>query len=150
MTRDRERVTRDRERVTTDRQPGYFGPVSDAKYMLLTTFRRDGTPVATPVHVATEPENGDVAYFRTWNTTGKAKRLRHTSAVRVAPSTFRGQTVGPAIRAEAYLLDGEASQRAARLLASKHPILHGRLIPWYHRRRGWITQQYRLDPPPAA
>ena len=21
------------------------------------------------------------------------------------------------------------------------------LIPWYHRRRGWITQQYKLEPP---
>jgi uncharacterized protein len=136
--------------MTRAQEPGYFAPVSSAKYMLLTTFRRDGTPVATPVHVAAEPGSADVAYFRTWNTTGKAKRLRHTAAVRVAPSTFRGRTLGPAIRADAYLLDGEASQRAARLLASKHPILHGRLIPWYHRRRGWITQQYRLDPPPAA
>jgi hypothetical protein len=33
---------------------------------------------------------------------------------------------------------------------AKHPILHGRLIPWYHRRRGWTTQQYRLEPPAAA
>ena len=136
--------------MTRTQEPGYFAPVASAKYMLLTTFRRDGTPVATPVHVAAEPGSGDVVYFRTWNTTGKAKRLRHTAAVRVAPSTFRGRTLGPAIRADAYLLDGEASQRAARLLASKHPILHGRLIPWYHRRRGWVTQQYRLDPPPAA
>ena len=57
---------------------------------------------------------------------------------------------GPAIRAEAYLLEGEASQRAARLLARKHPVLHGRLIPWYHRRRGWTTHQYRLERPRAA
>ena len=136
--------------MTRDRQTGYFAPIASAKYTQLTTFRRDGTAVATPVHVAAEPADGDVAYFRTWNTTGKAKRLRHTSAVLVAPSTFRGQALRPAIRAEARLLDGEASQHAARLLASKHPILHGRLIPWYHRRRGWVTQQYRLDPPSAA
>jgi uncharacterized protein len=136
--------------MTREQEAGYFAAISRAKYTQLTTFRRDGTPVATPVHVAAEPGRPDVAYFRTWDTTGKAKRLRHTSAVLVAPSTFRGQALGPAIGAEARLLDGEASQHAARLLARKHPILHGRLIPWYHRRRGWVTQQYRLDPPPAA
>ena len=136
--------------MTRDEEAGYFAPISGMTYIQLTTFRRDGTPVATPVHVAAEPHEPDVAYFRTWDTTGKAKRLRHTPAVRVAPSTFRGRALGPAIRAEARLLDGEASQHAARLLASKHPILHGRLIPWYHRRRGWVTQQYRLDPPSAA
>jgi hypothetical protein len=132
-----------------DEVAGYFAPIAKTKYIQLTTFRRDGTPVATPVHIAAEPDDGDVAYFRTWDTTGKAKRLRHTPAVLVAPSTFRGQPLGSAIRAEAHLLDREVSQHAARLLASKHPILHGRLIPWYHRRRGWVTQQYRLDPPPA-
>jgi uncharacterized protein len=131
-------------------EAGYFAPISKTKYTQLTTFRRDGTPVATPVHVATEPDEPDVAYFRTWDTTGKAKRLRHTPAVLVAPSTIRGRALRPAIRAEARLLDGAASQHAASLLASKHPILHGRLIPWFHRRRGWVTQQYRLDPPSAA
>jgi hypothetical protein len=136
--------------MTRDEEAGYFAPISGTKYTQLTTFRRDGTPVATPVHVAAEPGEPDVAYFRTWDTTGKAKRLRHTPAVLVAPSTFRGQALGPAIRAEAHLLGGAASQHAASLLASKHPILHGRLIPWYHRRRGWVTQQYRLDPPSAA
>jgi PPOX class probable F420-dependent enzyme len=126
---------------------GYFASLAGANYVQLTTFRRDGRAVATPVHIVTA---GDVAFFRTWDVAGKAKRLRHTSAARVAPSTFRGRPRGPAIRAEAYLLEGEASQRAARLLARKHPVLHGRLIPWYHRRRDWTTQQYRLERPRAA
>jgi PPOX class probable F420-dependent enzyme len=121
--------------------------MSGAKYVQLTTFRRDGRAVSTPVHIVAD---GDTAIFRTWNVAGKAKRLRHTRAVEIAPSTFRGRPVGPPILAEAHLLDGEASQRAARMLAAKHPILHGRLIPWYHRRRGWTTQQYRLERPPSA
>lgn len=124
--------------------PGYFAAVSGATYMQLTTFRRDGREVSTPVHVVTD---GDVAFFRTWHVAGKAKRLRHTPMVRIAPSTFRGRPLGPAIEAEAYLLEGEASDRAARMLAAAHPILHGRLIPWYHRRRGWTTQNYGLERP---
>jgi uncharacterized protein len=126
------------------RAAGYFAPVSGAKYILLTTLRRDGRAVSTPVHIVAD---GDTAYFRTWNVAGKAKRLRHDPAVQIAPSTFRGRPLGPPIRAEAHLLEGQASEQAARLLARKHPLLHGRLIPWYHRRRGWTTQQYRLERP---
>jgi uncharacterized protein len=123
---------------------GYFASLSSAKYIQLTTFRRDGRPVATPVHIVVD---GDTAYFRTWDTTGKAKRLRHTSEVRVAPATIRGRPLGPAIPAQARLLAGPESERAASMLARKHPVLHGRIIPWYHRRRGWTTQQYRLTVP---
>jgi uncharacterized protein len=123
---------------------GYFAPVSGATYVQLTTFRRNGRAVPAPVHLVVD---GDAAFFRTWDVTGKAKRLRHTAAVRIAPATFRGRPLGPAIPAQAHLLDGPAAERAARLLAARHPILHGRLIPWYHRLRGWTTQQYQLDPP---
>jgi uncharacterized protein len=123
---------------------GHFASLAGAKYVQLTTFRRDGTPVGTAVHIVVD---GDTAYFRTWDTTGKAKRLRHTPAVRVAPATFRGRPVGTAIPAQAHLLAGEESERAARMLARKHPVLHGHLIPWVHRRRGWTTQQYRLTAP---
>ena len=124
--------------------PGYFAPVAGATYICLTTFRRSGVPVSTAVHVVAD---GDLAYFRTWDVSGKAKRLRHTPAVRVAPSNGRGRPTGPELPAVAHLLAGAESERAARLIAARHPLVHGRLIPWFHRRRGWITQQYRLDPP---
>jgi uncharacterized protein len=127
-------------------QSGYFAPVAGATYTLLTTFRRNGEPVGTPVHVVTDPGN-DAAYFRTWDATGKAKRMRHTSAVEIAPSTFRGRPLARAIKAEARLLDGAGAEHAAQLLAARHPLLHGRLIPWIHRRRGWSTVHYELEPP---
>jgi uncharacterized protein len=126
---------------------GYFEPLRRATYMRLTTFRRSGQAVHTPVHVVTD---GPQAYFRTWDVSGKAKRLRHTASVEVAPSTFRGRPTGLVLQAQAHLLAGTESEHAARLIARRHPVLHGRLIPWVHRRRGWVTQQYRLDPPPAG
>jgi PPOX class probable F420-dependent enzyme len=113
-------------------------------YMLLTTFRRDGRPVAAPLLVVAE---ADRDFFRTWDASGKAKRLRHTPTVEVAPCSYRGRIKCPAVPAKVTLLDGEASEYAARVLAHKHPVLHGRLIPWYHRRRGWTTQQYLVEPP---
>jgi PPOX class probable F420-dependent enzyme len=128
--------------MATDHE--YFAPIGDAKYIQLTTYRRDGRAVATPVHVVAA---GDSAFFRTWNVSGKAKRIRHTAMVTVAPSSVRGRPYEAPMRAQATLLEGLESERAAELLAKKHPIVHGWLIPKVHRLRGWKTQQYRLTPP---
>ena len=105
---------------------------ADERQILLTTYRRDGTPVGTPVHVAVE---GDVAYVRTFDPSGKLKRMRNNADVDIAPATLRGRATGPSSHARARILDGDESAHAAHLLATKYPLLHGRLIPWYHGRR---------------
>jgi len=115
--------------------------------MLLTTFKRDGSPVATPVHVIV---NGDRAYFRTWDPNGKSKRLRHTARVEVTPCSLLGHTIGPTLRACAQRLDGQAARHAARALAHRFPVLHGAVIPIFHRIRGWSTVQYELRPPAST
>jgi len=61
-------------------------PFIKQKTALLTTYRRSGEPVGTPVNVAVE---GDHIFFRTWDTTGKFKRLRNNTMVELVPSTFR-------------------------------------------------------------
>ncbi len=57
--------------------------------MLLTTFRRDGTPVSTPVWVVAL--DGDAVGFWTSSGSGKAKRLAHTARVTVQPCDGRGR-----------------------------------------------------------
>ena len=52
---------------------GYFATLAPAKYMLLTTFKREGTPVSTPVQGVID---GKRAYFRVWSQSGTVKRLR--------------------------------------------------------------------------
>jgi len=42
--------------------------------------------------------------------------------------------------------EGEGSARAGRLLARKHPILHGLLVPLIHRLRGNNTMHVELKP----
>src|ERR1043166_4204957 len=93
-----------------DSRAAALEPFRREKTILLTTYKRDGTPVATPVSIAFD---GDRAFFRTWHTAGKAKRLRNNRTVEVAPSTFGGKASGPAIRAEAQLLSGGDARRAA-------------------------------------
>jgi PPOX class probable F420-dependent enzyme len=58
------------------------------KHVLFTTFRRDGTPVATPVWCT--PLEGGFGFW-TSSGSGKAKRLAHTSRVLVQPCNGRGQ-----------------------------------------------------------
>ncbi|CAA9461485.1 MAG: hypothetical protein AVDCRST_MAG02-3029 [uncultured Rubrobacteraceae bacterium] len=118
-----------------------FESLAREKYVLLTTFKRDGAGVGTPVHVAVE---GGRAYFRTWDTTWKLKRIRDNPEVEVSPSTFRGKPTGPGLRARARILAGAGSARAGALLSRKHPILHGVLIPQVHRLRGSETVHVEL------
>jgi PPOX class probable F420-dependent enzyme len=63
--------------------------LADEKYMLLTTFRRDGTAVASPVWVV--PLEDRKVGFWTSSGSGKAKRLAHTDRVTVQPCDARGR-----------------------------------------------------------
>ena len=118
-------------------------PFVDQNTVLLTTYRRDGTGVGTPVHIAVD---GDRAYIRTWDTAWKLRRIRNNPEVEVAPSTVGGRPTGPAIPARARVLDGAESKYAAEMLARKYPILHGVLIPRLHRLRGNRTMHIELTP----
>ena len=61
---------------------------ADEKYVLLTTYRRDGRAVSTPVWWVSL---GDGSFgFWTSSASGKAKRLAHTSRVTVQPCNMRG------------------------------------------------------------
>ncbi|HEY7180687.1 MAG TPA: PPOX class F420-dependent oxidoreductase [Blastocatellia bacterium] len=122
---------------------GALEPFVRQKTVLLTTYRRDGTPVGTPVNIAVE---GGRAFVRTWDTAWKLKRIRNNPEVEIAPSTFRGVPTGPAIRARARVLSGDESAHAGRALASKHPILHGIVVPLVHRLRGNKTMHIEVAP----
>ena len=118
-------------------------PFVRQKTVLLTTYRRDGTPAGTPVSIAVD---GPRAFIRTWDAAGKMKRVRRNPVVEIAPSTFRGQPTGSAIRARARLLDGDEAKRAARALARKYPVLHGVMVPLLHRLRRNTTVHLELTP----
>jgi uncharacterized protein len=62
----------------------------DTRYLALTTYRRDGRPVTTPVWAA--PLNGNL-YVVTARSTGKVRRLRATDRIRFAPSNMNGRRI---------------------------------------------------------
>ncbi|AGZ44719.1 PPOX class F420-dependent oxidoreductase [Actinoplanes friuliensis] len=114
--------------------------------VLLETRKRDGSWVATPVSIVADAGR---AYFRSYDAAGKAKRLRNFPQVRVAPCTMRGRPTGPAVAGSARLLSDEEAAPVRRMLAAKHPVLHGRLVPALHRRKGWTTLHYELTLEPS-
>ena len=120
-----------------------FEPFTDAPTALLTTRRGDGTPVTTPVSIAVEDGR---AFFRTYDRAGKFKRIRRDPVVTVAPATWRNRPTGSPVRARARPLAGAEAARASRLLAKKHRLLHGLLVPLGHRLRGYRTVHFELEP----
>lgn len=120
-----------------------FEPFAKQWAVLLTTYKRDGTPVGTAVNIVVE---GDHAYFRTWDTAWKFRRIRNNPAVEFAPCTPLGRPKGPAMRARARVLEGKESAQAGRLLASKYQIMHRILVPLVHRLRGNRTVHIELRP----
>jgi PPOX class probable F420-dependent enzyme len=117
--------------------------VRDARTILLTTYKRDGTGVETPVSVAFQ---GDRAFFRSYDKAWKTKRLRNNPHVQVAASTLRGKRTGPPVRARATLLAGEQARIAAKALARRHRLLQAMLVPLAHRLMRYQTMHYELRP----
>ncbi len=131
------------EETTVPTRDELAAVLSHRKTMLLTTFKRNGMPVATPVSVAVE---GKRIYFRTYTKTWKHKRLRRTSLVEVTPSTFGGKPRGPTLAARARLLGGDDAEAARQALARRHPLLQGLLVPLLHRLLCYTTVHYEITP----
>ena len=117
--------------------------LKDTKTILLTTFKRDGAPVATPVSIAFDH---DRAFFRSYDKAWKTKRLRSNERVNVAPATFRGRPTGPTVNARAVLLSGSQAEIAAKALARRHRLLQAVVVPLAHRVMRYETLHYELHP----
>ncbi|GGL00821.1 PPOX class F420-dependent oxidoreductase [Mangrovihabitans endophyticus] len=90
-----------------------------SRYISLTTYRKDGTPVATPVwHVPHDEE----LWMVTEAASGKVKRIRNNPRVRLAPCSARGTvaTDAPSLTGTARLLDDDRTAEARRMLAHRY------------------------------
>ena len=65
-----------------------FERLGSAQFISLTTFRRTGEPVSTPVWVVPD---GSALLVTTHPSTGKIKRLRHTRRVELRPCNRLGR-----------------------------------------------------------
>lgn len=90
-----------------------------ARYVSLTTFRKDGTPVATPVWAVAD---GGELYVWTRSDSWKVKRIRNNGRVAVTACDVRGRVVegAPVAEGEARLLDEAGLKRVRKLMSRKY------------------------------
>lgn len=113
---------------------GSIDEIRAHKRALVVTYRRDGTPVPTPVWAA---EDGGRLYVRSERACGKVKRLRKDSRVLIAPCTVRGKPLGAPFEARGRLLGPEEETRAERALARRYGL--GRAL------FEWTMDRLRID-----
>jgi PPOX class probable F420-dependent enzyme len=104
-----------------------------AAYVNVTSFRKDGRAVRTPVWVV---RDGDGISIWTIREAGKVKRIRRDGAVMVGPCDVRGRPTGDEVPGQASIMDTAGTARVKDLLRRKYGIF-GRLTLWGSRlRRG--------------
>jgi hypothetical protein len=86
-------------------------------YISLTTFRKTGVPVPTPVWFG---EADARLYVMARSDSGKVKRIRNNGTVKVAPCTIRGKIKGPEFSATARVLPAEDFPRARAAVRAKY------------------------------
>jgi hypothetical protein len=91
-----------------------------ARYLSLVSFRRDATPVATPVWVV--GQGSDLAIW-TARSAYKVKRIERNPAVTVAPCTFKGEVLGPAVPGRATIMSDADTARLRPVMARKYGVL---------------------------
>jgi uncharacterized protein len=97
-----------------------FGEVGRERYVALTTVRRSGVEVTTPVWVAAD--GGDLLVI-TGAQTGKAKRIRHTPRVSMRGSGMRGgvnERMEPTAGLAEIVTDHDEIAAAERIFRAKY------------------------------
>lgn len=118
-------------------QAAGFSSLRGQKYINLTTFRKSGQPVVTPVWFA---EEGDRLYVMTGRNAGKIKRVRNNSQVLVGLSDARGRPRGPTIKGTARILPATNGVRVEQLLDRKYGVTK-RLFELMERLLGAIRRR---------
>lgn len=106
--------------------------LTSRRYISLTTFKRDGTPVSTPVWVVSD----DGERLLVWSAakTWKVRRIRRNPHALVAPSNFRGKERGDRLEATARLIE---HPRIEELLRQKYG--------WQKRALDWLNRDSETE-----
>ena len=112
--------------VATDSFKGF-------KYINVTTFRKNGEEMPTPVWFVAMEEK---LYTFTGATSGKVKRIRANGRVKVAPSDVRGKPLADFVPVHARIIADDALQTRVTALYLKKYGLAYRLMTWSSRLRG--------------
>ena len=96
--------------------------VGRANYVSFTSFRKDGTPVSSPVWIA--PADGKLYFFSEVGAY-KVKRIRRNPAVTLQPCDIRGKLTpgAPVVEGTARILDFADSPKVRKIMNRKYWLL---------------------------
>lgn len=106
--------------------------IEGQKYISLSTFRKTGAAVPTPVWFG---EEGEKVYVKTRSDSGKYKRIRNHPEVRIAPCTIRGKITGPEFAATARILPTNDWPFAQALIEKKYWLAR---IPFWSKKNVYV------------
>ena len=89
----------------------------DQKYINLETYKKDGTPVRTPVWFVID---NDLIYVITRDSTGKVKRLKNNQDVRIVSCSFKGEPKNEWVKGKTEMITGEEADKAIKLRKKKY------------------------------
>ncbi|MFI6298908.1 PPOX class F420-dependent oxidoreductase [Nonomuraea sp. NPDC050790] len=107
--------------------------LGDEQYVSVTSYKRDGTPVATPVWCA---RDGEAVVIWTVADSWKVKRIRANPRVSVAPCDLRGRVSGPAVEGKAEILSAGETERVRAMLRRKYGLIGRITLLGSRLRRG--------------
>jgi uncharacterized protein len=116
------------------------------KYLSVTSFKRDGSPIATPVWFV--GENGHLL-VETDADSGKAKRIRHDARVTVAPCSASGKLKGEPVEAHAAFLPESERPRVETLMGRKYRVDRVLVLPVYRLAQRLLGKQKLSRPKPV-
>ncbi len=99
----------------------YFSSFTKHKFINLTTFRKTGVAVSTPVWFA---QDGDRLLVRTFTIAWKVKRIGNNPRVQVSLCDMKGKALGPIIEAKARIMSGAECKKADKLLGAKYGLMY--------------------------
>ena len=101
----------------------------EQKYINLETYKKDGTPIRTPVWFVID---NDLIYVITMESTGKVKRLKNNQEVRIVSCSFKGKPKNGWVKAKAEKITGEEADKAIKLRKKKYGM-SGRLVSLFRK-----------------
>jgi PPOX class probable F420-dependent enzyme len=118
-----------------------FAEVSKAKYVLLTTFTKDGRPKPTPIWAAPD---GDRLLVITEKDAWKVKRIRNTPRVTLAVCDMKGNVKSEAVEAVATILDPSQTETVYQAIGKRYGIV-GKVFNIFSKLRGGAKRTIGLE-----
>jgi uncharacterized protein len=118
-----------------------FAEVSKAKYVLLTTFTKDGRPKPTPIWAAPD---GDRLLVITEKDSWKVKRIRNTPRITLAVCDMKGNVKSEAVEAVATVLDPSQTEKVYQAIGKRYGIV-GKVFNVFSKLRGGAKRTVGLE-----